>query len=320
MTLARFGKRYGGALFALGLLLIAFPSVARQIDAHAAGTCQVADFSLDSEERQFVELLNTYRQQHGLRPLTVSESLTRASAWLVVDLSSKNYFSHTDSLGRAPQARVEDCGYRSPAGENIAAGTHWDTALEAFEAWKASKGHNENMLYPDYMQVGVARVHAPGSQYGWYWATEFGIADDGTNLMAPAPVATPAAPTTPPAPAPALTPTPAATLPPAPSPAATPPVVVPTAMPSLSPAPASVIIRLLPGANLIAWPERQSSTAAMRTGGTAIEAIYAYDTATKTWLRFGPGLPPYVNSLHQLEPGRAYWVIANEATQVETGR
>ena len=343
MAFARLASRYGAALFALGLLLMGAPLVVRQMDAHAAGSCAVADFSLDAEERRFVELLNSYRVQNGLGPLTVSESLTRASAWLVVDLSLNNYFSHTDSLGRSPQTRVGDCGYGSPAGENIAAGTNWDSAQEAFDAWKASQGHNENMLYGPYVQVGVARVFSPTAQYGWYWATDFGTVDDGTNMLGPgtppppppppptvnpSPTLTPL-PTLPPVPtvtaAPSLTPlptiTPPTTLTPKPKSTATPGATpAPSPSPTPTPAPQLEQLNLQPGANLVAWPGRQTAPTQIGAGSDSIAVIYSYDAATKTWLRFGPELPAFVNSLHQLEPGQAYWVFTRKATQVFAAR
>ena len=37
------------------------------------------------------------------------------------------------------------------------------------------------MLDGIYVQVGIARYYAPGSSYGWYWATSFGTEYDGTN-------------------------------------------------------------------------------------------------------------------------------------------
>jgi len=331
MRLARVASRYGAALFVLGLLMMGTPLMGRQPEARAAGGCAVGDFSLDAEERRFVELLNDYRVQHGLNTLTVSESLTRASAWFVIDLSAKNYFSHTDSLGRSPQERVADCGYSSPAGENIAAGTDWDTGQEAFDAWKASPGHNENMLYVEYAQVGVARVFSAEAQYGWYWATDFGTVDDGTNMLAAIP--TPALPTLPPA-AP-TTPLPTSTAPPAqtstptppPAPTLTPfptvtpvPTLVPTATPSPSSVPGVELLNIQPGANLIAWPGHQTPPSQFGSDSAAIDVIYAYDPATRTWLRFGPRLPLYANSLQLLEPGQAYWILASQAAQVFASR
>lgn len=149
--------------------------------ASALNACDVAAPGFDGEELTFLYLINTYRAENGLGGLVLSTNLTRAADWMTSDLGYRDYFAHTDSLGRSPSQRAIDCGSPAGAGENLAAGTVRDTALEAFEAWKASPGHNANMLYPGYVQVGIARHEAPSSTYKWYWATEFSMVYDGTD-------------------------------------------------------------------------------------------------------------------------------------------
>jgi uncharacterized protein YkwD len=148
--------------------------------AAALTNCTVTD-TFDSEEAQFLTLINNYRAQNGRSALTVSTNLNRAAAWMVVDMATKNYFAHTDSLGRAPSQRATDCGYPGGAGENLAAGTNRSTAQTAFDAWKNSAGHNANMLNASYRQIGIARYWTGSSTYGWYWATDFGLVNDGTS-------------------------------------------------------------------------------------------------------------------------------------------
>ncbi len=150
-------------------------------DAHALTNCSVSDYSLDSEEMAFLALINQYRADNGLGALTISTNLNRAAHWMGNDLGVNNYFAHTDSLGRSPYSRAIDCGYPAGAGENLAAGSAWDSAQEAFVAWQNSPGHNANMLGTYYKQIGIARVQVPGSQYTWYWVTNFGATDDGTG-------------------------------------------------------------------------------------------------------------------------------------------
>jgi uncharacterized protein YkwD len=149
--------------------------------AEALTNCAVADSSIDAEEMAFLTLVNNYRAQNGRAALTLSTNLNRASHWLASDMATGRYFSHTDSLGRLPSQRAQDCGYPQGAGENIAAGAVWDTASEAFTAWRNSSGHNANMLHTSYQQIGIARVYTAGSPYGWYWVTDFGMTNDGTN-------------------------------------------------------------------------------------------------------------------------------------------
>jgi uncharacterized protein YkwD len=37
-----------------------------------------------------------------------------------------------------------------------------------------SPDHNENMLDPAYKVIGIGMVHKHGSEYGYYWVTDFG--------------------------------------------------------------------------------------------------------------------------------------------------
>jgi uncharacterized protein YkwD len=165
-----------GALFFASSMMI---GSGRHADAIA--NCSVTHDATDGEELAFLGLINQYRQQNGLGALTVSTNLNREAAWMAQDLADNNYFSHTDSLGRSPFARAIDCGYPSGAGENLAAGTAWNTAQAAMDAWKSSPGHNANMLNGMYQQIGIARYYKAGSQYTWYWATDFGAVNDGTG-------------------------------------------------------------------------------------------------------------------------------------------
>jgi uncharacterized protein YkwD len=169
----------GAVLF--GAVSLAFS----QKPAHALTNCTIASEGLDSEESAFLTLINNYRTQNGRVALKISTNLNRASAWLSNDMGAKGYFSHTDSLGRSPSTRAQNCGYPGGAGENIAAGTSWDTAQEAFTAWKNSSGHNANMLNSNYRYIGIGRVYVGSSQYKWYWTTDFGIVNDGTSSSTP---------------------------------------------------------------------------------------------------------------------------------------
>jgi uncharacterized protein YkwD len=170
--------------FAAGLgVLVALGFIGSGQSAQALTNCSVSDneIALDSEEAQFLTLINTYRAQNGRGALTASTNLNRASAWMARDLAVNRRFSHTDSLGRSPSTRVRDCDYPQGAGENIAAGTVKDTAAEAFEMWRNSSGHNANMLGSSYRQIGIARYYDASAPYRWYWVTNFGSTDDGTD-------------------------------------------------------------------------------------------------------------------------------------------
>lgn len=195
-----------------GLTLIAAGSLSEDRAAQALTNCSASDEALDGEEQAFLGLINAYRVQSGLGTLAVSSNLNRAAAWMTGDLATKNYFSHVDSLGRGPHQRSIQCDYPGEAGENLAAGTFRESAQSAFDAWRSSPGHNANMLYPTYRMIGIARRYDASATYGWYWATSFGLEEDGTNGAAAAAASAPA-----PAPATGLaeliSPAPGSTLP-----------------------------------------------------------------------------------------------------------
>lgn len=213
-AIAPFILAIAGALFAAAAMMLSNGK-----EAGAITNCSVTHDSLDGEEQAFLTQINSYRAANGLGALTISTNLNRGAAWMAQDLADKGYFSHTDSLNRSPYARAIDCGYPAGAGENLAAGTNWSSASSAMSAWKASPGHNANMLGQYYQQIGIARYYNASSPYKWYWATTFGSTNDGTGgggagnptaTNTPSPTATktqPAATSTPTQVAPTSTPT-----------------------------------------------------------------------------------------------------------------
>ena len=181
----------------------------------SGGTSEThADTSLDAEELAFMTLLNDYRAQHGLTPLLIDTSIQNAAEWMSTDMGQKNYFSHTDSLGRTPWDRMCHFGYchNTWKGENIAAG--YSTGAAVFQGWKDSPGHDANMLGEHYRVMGLSRVHTPGSDFGVYWTNDFG-----GHVAGPPP---PPAPTSTPSPTPSPTPRPTASPTPVPTPTPTP--------------------------------------------------------------------------------------------------
>jgi len=152
--------------------------------------------ALDSEEQTFLSMINNYRAAEGLGTLALDPQLNEVALWMVNDMASNDYFSHTDSLGRDPFARMDQIGYayNTWRGENLVAGT--EGALASFEMWTGSPGHDANMLGEHYTVIGIARTFDATSGFGWYWATEFGghTAPPPPTPQPPTPAPTPAPP------------------------------------------------------------------------------------------------------------------------------
>jgi uncharacterized protein YkwD len=166
----------------VAILVMQFSGTVRP--AKALSSCDVYDPGVDDQEQAFLSMINGYRAQYGLAPLSLSTNLTRSSAWMAQDLATHYGFSHTDSSGRYVDQRGYDCGALAYLGENIAGGTYLDSAQSVFNVWRASSGHNANMLNANYRQIGIARYYNPGSTYAWYWVTDFSTSDDGTGTYA----------------------------------------------------------------------------------------------------------------------------------------
>jgi uncharacterized protein YkwD len=129
--------------------------------------------SLDAEESAFLTLLNDYRAANGREPFMHNGKLRAAAASHAQDMATNNFTGHIGSDGSAPAERIEDTGYDFDwSGENVFWGSA--DASVAFEWWKNSPEHDENMRWPHFTEIGISRAYNPASYYGWYWTTDFG--------------------------------------------------------------------------------------------------------------------------------------------------
>jgi uncharacterized protein YkwD len=150
----------------------------------AAGQKSASATSYDSEELQFLQLINQYRAENGLGKLLLSDTLSESSERHSQDMGRYNFFAHNTAassyypVGSTPwdRMRAEGYNYQTFWGENIAVGC--ESAERCFELWRNSPEHNEAMLNGNYHEIGIARVIVPGSR--WYWTTDFGGAVDPT--------------------------------------------------------------------------------------------------------------------------------------------
>ena len=99
--------------------------------------------------------------------------LNRAARAHSRDMARNNFFSHTGSDGSKSWDRAAAQGYvYGYIGENIAAG--YRDAGSVQSGWLNSPGHCENIMRPQYTQMGVGCTRSAGSDYGTYWTVVFG--------------------------------------------------------------------------------------------------------------------------------------------------
>lgn len=106
-------------------------------------------------------LINQQRLRFGLPPMAVSSDLNHsAQGWTEQMVASGNFSHGSDS---AFSKRLLDAGFNwGEAGENIATG--YLTPRDAVAGWMASADHCQNILDPDYREMGTGeRPAAVGS-------------------------------------------------------------------------------------------------------------------------------------------------------------
>lgn len=133
-------------------------------------------------ERQFVQILNNYRRQHGLHPLTINRHLNKAARWHSQVMKQTGQVSHVIAqhpYGESVYDRAPRAGYTGNGmGENIAFNSRGFDPQQAFNAWKNSPGHNKQMLDPDWYVIGIGDDNT-------HWTTVFGTMRDGSEEAEP---------------------------------------------------------------------------------------------------------------------------------------
>jgi uncharacterized protein YkwD len=128
-----------------------------------------------SYESQLIDLINAERVNQGLFAFTYNGALTSAAQSHSLDMACQSFFSHTGSDGSSPFDRMSWAGYSfSAAAENIFAGSgSYDSPAQAFDAWLNSSGHRDNMLNPDYTEIGIGYAGNSNGAYTGYFTADF---------------------------------------------------------------------------------------------------------------------------------------------------
>ena len=119
-------------------------------------------FFADITRTSLITLLNQNRAMAGLSPLQENSQLDKAALLKAQDMLQHHYFSHQSPLGFTPWYWFLQAGYKYKyAGENLAVG--FIESGQVFDAWFNSQSHRENLLNPNYRDVGTAIVEGFGA-------------------------------------------------------------------------------------------------------------------------------------------------------------
>lgn len=130
------------------------------------GSTTPGQSSLDTKaaEQKALQLLNADRKANGLPNLALNGTLTALARDYAQDMIDRNFFSHYNPEGQSPFDRMKQYGVSYVyAGENLAVNSTVEGAEKAF---MSSSGHRDNILNPNYTQVGLGvRYNSKGSAY-----------------------------------------------------------------------------------------------------------------------------------------------------------
>ncbi len=135
---------YGAGLLIIKIALISLALILPSTDFFSAITAD-----------RLIALINQERQTKNLSALSLNNSLNSVASLKVNDMLAKDYFDHISPTGLTPWYWFKQIGYNYAfAGENLAMGF---TASDAvFQAWMNSPSHRDNILNPNYQEMGLA--------------------------------------------------------------------------------------------------------------------------------------------------------------------
>lgn len=154
------------AVLAAGIMLAACASLFDKPDQIIKGAGRPVPASVSGSSA--AAAISSYRRSRGLSSVTVDSRLTAIAARHSQAMAKADKMSHRVRGEPAFPKRLAAGGYNAGiAVENVGAGQrNFD---EVFAMWKASSGHNANLLKKGVTQMGIAVSFNGNSKYGNFW-------------------------------------------------------------------------------------------------------------------------------------------------------
>lgn len=130
---------------------------------------QTTDSTMNSDEKEVLELINKQRTNNGLKPLQIDYEVQRMARIKAQDMVDNNYFAHESPIYGTPFNMLTSfkISYKT-AGENIAGNSSNSGAVQA---WMNSSGHKANILNSSFTYTGIGVVNS--SKYGKVYVQVF---------------------------------------------------------------------------------------------------------------------------------------------------
>jgi len=118
---------------------------------------KVLGYAANISPSEVIRLTNVQREANGLSDVTENSTLDSAAIAKGNDMLAKGYWAHFAPDGTSPWSFFLKFGYRYKyAGENLA--RDFQDAPGAVAAWMNSPSHKENILNPNYREIGIGVV------------------------------------------------------------------------------------------------------------------------------------------------------------------
>lgn len=125
--------------------------------SHASRNGTVLGVKANVTAAELLRDTNAERVKQNEKPLRYDEQLSSAAFLKAQDMFQQQYWAHTAPDGTTPWQWFSKAGYNyAYAGENLA--KNFTTTTATVSAWMASTHHRENILNPNYADVGFAVV------------------------------------------------------------------------------------------------------------------------------------------------------------------
>ena len=130
--------------------------IEKQISTPPPLRAEKEDLSAYLTRSKVIYWTNFQREEFGLPPLKENIKLNAAAAIKVEDMFQNQYFTHISPSGEGVGDLAKIVKYEFIIiGENLALGNFKDDST-LVQAWMESPGHRENILNPNYQEIGVA--------------------------------------------------------------------------------------------------------------------------------------------------------------------
>lgn len=105
-----------------------------------------------------VDLTNRHRSEASVDELATNPLLEQAAQLKAEDMAARGYFSHYSPEGVSPWTWLDRVGYNYEiAGENLA--VNYFSSASVARAWMKSPTHRENILRPEFSEIGIGLAH-----------------------------------------------------------------------------------------------------------------------------------------------------------------